>query len=125
MFDKGRVLLIKRRNAPAINKWAVPGGKVRAGETLQQALHREIIEETGLKIKVGEIVYVFDVIERDDHNHIIFHYVIIDFLCELTGGKLTPGDDALDVRWFSSEEIVQADVNEKTKLLLKEKYNFG
>jgi len=124
IFYQDRVLLVKRSNHPAKGMWAVPGGKIRAGETMQHALVREIKEETGLDITVGNIVYVFDVITRDEKDKLSFHYVIIDFLCEMKGGKLQAGDDAREVRWVSAAELNTLPVNEKTLTLLKEKFNF-
>lgn len=124
LFDNDRVLLVKRSNDPAKGMWAVPGGKIQPGETMQQALVREIKEETGLVIEVGDIVYVFDVIKHNEKNKITFHYVIIDFLCDLTSGELRAGDDAQEARWISRRELNQLNVNEKTKSMLKEKFNF-
>lgn len=124
VFKDDRVLLVKRSNPPAKGMWAVPGGKIQAGETMQQALIRELKEETGLNIKVGEIIYVFDVIQRNDNARLNYHYVIIDFLCELKDGQLKAGDDALEARWISKKELKQINVNEKTKMMLKEKFNF-
>ena len=123
IFDENKILLVKRSNPPAKGKWAVPGGKVMAGENLQYALKREILEETGFNIKVGEIAHVFDVIERDD-SQIQFHYVIIDYLCEITGGTLVSGDDALEARWCTANDISTMDVSKHTVNLLKQKYNF-
>ena len=124
VFKDDCVLMVKRSKPPAKGSWAVPGGKIRPGETMQQALVREIKEETGLDIQVGDIIYVFDVIQRDEKNEITFHYVIIDFLCELKGGQLKAGDDALDVKWISRQDIKEININEKTKTMLKDKFNF-
>ena len=124
VFKDDKVLMVKRSNPPAKGMWAVPGGKINPGETMQQALIREIKEETGLDIEVREIVYVFDVIQYDDNDHISFHYVIIDFSCELQGGKLKAGDDALEVRWVSKKDLNQMNINEKTKTMLLEEFNF-
>ena len=124
IFKDESVLMVKRSNHPAKGMWAMPGGKIHPGETMRQALIREIKEETGLDIEVGEIVYVFDVIERDDTDGISFHYVIIDFLCEMKGGQLKAGDDAADVRWISKMDLKESNVNEKTIMMLQEKFNF-
>ena len=74
----GEVLLVKRKNEPSKNMWTIPGGRIQAGETLSQAVEREIFEETALKIKVGEIVYTFELIEKNDDGKMKFHYIIID-----------------------------------------------
>lgn len=125
IFHDNKVLLVKRSKAPAKGQWAIPGGKVKPGEEIHQALIREIKEETGLEIKVGEVVYVFDVIEKNRTSEILFHYIIIDYLCEYIGGDLKAGDDALDARFFLADDINKIDINEKTKTLLSKKFKFG
>lgn len=124
VFNDDRVLLVKRKDPPSQNLWAIPGGKVQPGETLEESVKREILEETGIVISVGEIVHVFDMIERSSDGAVSVHYVIIDFNAEYCSGDLKPGDDALEVRWVSKEEIVNLPVNQTSRTLLKEKYNF-
>jgi len=121
IFKDENVLLVKRSNPPAKDMWAIPGGKILPGETMHEALQREIREETGLEIKPMEVVYVFDVIEYSDQKQISFHYVIIDFLCVLSGGSLKAGDDAQSVKWFSKSDLNKYPVNKKTLNLLKNK----
>ena len=124
LFYKNQILLVKRGKAPAKNMWALPGGKVLPGERLQQALIREIKEETNLDISVGELVYTFDVIEKDKNDNIVFHYVILDFECSYIAGKLNALDDAVDAVWASEKKLRKLNVNERTATLLRDKYNF-
>ena len=86
IIKNDKVLLVKRSNPPAKGKWAVHGGKILPGETMQDALRREILEETGLIITVDDVVHVFDVIEKENKK-ISFHYVIIDFTCRILSGE--------------------------------------
>ena len=80
-----------------MGQWAIPGGKVMAGETLLEACEREILEETGVRVRAtGEPVYTFELIDRDDGGGIRFHYVIIDYVADFVGGEISPGDDAAD-----------------------------
>ena len=72
VIKDGAILLVKRGQAPSSGKWAIPGGSVELGETLQQAAEREIREETGLRIRAEQPVFTFDVIERDRHLWIAF-----------------------------------------------------
>ncbi|HNZ64673.1 MAG TPA: NUDIX hydrolase [Smithella sp.] len=101
----GNVLLVKRGIEPSRGLWAIPGGTLKLGETLQECAVREILEETGVRIRVGSCVYVFDFIERDDQRKIKFHYVIVDFAADYLSGEVKGADDALDARWFSPEDL--------------------
>ena len=88
VLDGARVLLIKRGNAPLKGQWSLPGGGVEVGETLEQAVAREVLEETGLTIEVGPIVEVLDRISRDGDGRVEHHFVLVDFVCRPTGGVL-------------------------------------
>jgi 8-oxo-dGTP diphosphatase len=115
-----KVLLVKRSQPPSENLWALPGGKVHLGETLQQAAEREIFEETGITIVAGEPVYSFDTIQTDEQGKVQFHYVIVDLLAEFKGGELRAGDDASDAGWFSLADMERIPVNESTKNLMRQ-----
>jgi ADP-ribose pyrophosphatase len=125
VFRDGAVLLVERRNPPCANQWAIPGGKVRLGETLQQAAERELLEETGIRIKAGEPVYAFDLIERDAADNVQWHYAIIDLQAEYLGGEVHAGDDAAAAAWFRPEQLARINVNATTRKLLKTHFNFG
>ena len=98
VFKDGAVLLVKRGKAPACGMWAIPGGSVRLGETLQEAAEREILEETGIVIRAGEPIFVFDTIQRDEQAQIQFHYVIVDLAAEYIRGSPRAADDAADAQ---------------------------
>ena len=116
--SESKVLLVKRRDAPGRGLWAIPGGSVELGETLQQAAEREIKEETGLTIRARDSIYTFDVIERDEGGQIQFHYVIIDLIADYVSGDLRADDDACDARWVSREELEHLPVSQSTRDLL-------
>jgi len=101
----GKVLLVKRGIEPSKGLWAIPGGTLKLGETLQECAAREILEETGITIKVGDCVYVFDFIEHDNKRKIKFHFVIVDFAADYVSGKPQGADDALEARWLSPAEL--------------------
>jgi ADP-ribose pyrophosphatase len=96
---------------------------VELGETLQAAAEREVLEETGLHVRAGEIVYTFEAIQRDEAGRVKYHYVIIDMLAEWLDPtqRFRAADDVRDVGWFTWAELHQADlpVSETTRLLLK------
>ncbi len=125
VFRDGRVLLVRRGRPPSEDLWAIPGGKVRLGETLQAAAEREIREETGLAIRALEPVYTFDHLEQDESGRIRFHYVIVDLRAEYIGGQIRPGDDAREARWVSADEIANLTVSTRTRDLLRGQFRFG
>jgi ADP-ribose pyrophosphatase len=125
VFHQNRVLLIKRGQAPNKNQWAIPGGRIQLGETLQQAAEREILEETGIRIKAGKPVFSFDLIQHDDEQQCQWHYVVVDLDAEYLSGDPVAGDDAVEARWVSADELTELPVNETTLQLLKNHYQFA
>ena len=125
VFKDDRVLLVRRGQAPAEDLWAIPGGSVEIGETLQEAAEREILEETGIQIRALKPIYTFDVIERDAAGKVRFHYVIVDLAADYVLGEPSPGDDALEARWVSAREINSLEVSAATLKLLKTRFGFG
>ena len=119
VISNDRVLLVKRTKDPHRGEWAIPGGSVKLGETLQEAAEREMREETGVLIKAGDPVHIFDLIERDDRDRIRFHYVIVDLVTEFLSGVPKPSDDAADARWFDSKQLQEVMCTESTSTLLK------
>jgi 8-oxo-dGTP diphosphatase len=125
VFKDNAVLLVRRGKPPAKGMWAIPGGSVRLGETLQTAAEREVLEETGIIVQAGRPVYVFDVIEHDEDGGVKFHYVIVDLVAEYVDGEPCPGDDATDARWVREVDLAHLDVNPATRRLLAETFDFG
>ena len=103
VVHEGRVLLVKRGTEPARGRWSIPGGLIELGESLSQAVVREVEEETGLTVAVVELVEILDRIYRED-NRVRYHYVIADYLCRVTGGSLRAASDADEVRWVERAE---------------------
>jgi 8-oxo-dGTP diphosphatase len=103
--DGGRVLLAKRAHEPLKGEWSLPGGGVELGESLETAVAREVLEETGLVVDVGPVVEVFDRVEWSGDGRVAYHFVIIDYLCRAVDGTLTFGSDADDVSWVSLEQL--------------------
>lgn len=110
-----RVLLVCRGKPPHFGQWAIPGGRVRWGETLRAAAEREILEETGVRIRAGETIYQFEHIERDAEGKVRYHFVVIDLLGEYLDGVPQAASDALDARWVAFRELDAMPVNPTTR----------
>ncbi len=115
--DAGCVLLVKRGHAPRQGEWSLPGGRVELGESLVEATKREIREETGLNIDVGQQIEVFDRIHQRD-GRVQYHFVIADYLCTPRGGTLAASDDAEDVAWVSPGDLEAFGVNEHARRVI-------
>src|ERR1043165_2483529 len=105
IIKQGRVLLIKRGKPPLFGEWSIPGGMLEVGETLRQGAEREALEETGFTVCATELLGVFERIVPDADERTCYHYVLIDFLCQIISGKLCAGHDACDAKWFTPEEV--------------------
>lgn len=103
--DEGRVLLIRRRNPPQAGKWTIPGGKVEPGESTEAAVIREMLEETGLRAEVGELLWTVDIPGPDD---VVFE--VHDFAARIVSGTLCAGDDAADAGWFTARDLTELPV---------------
>ena len=109
-----RVLLIRRGKPPLLDRWVIPGGTVELGETLQEALVREMEEETSLRVEPLELLTVFDRVERDDEG-VRYHFVIVDYLCRWLSGEARAGSDAREIAWVAPAELASYDPPPKVR----------
>ena len=105
VWHDDRVLLIRRNKPPRQGHWSLPGGAQQLGETVAEAARREVREEAGLEVELGEIIATIDSIEHDRDRRVRYHYTLIDFVAEAASPVLRPGSDAADARWFEVAEI--------------------
>ncbi len=108
IFDEAnRVLLIRRAKEPSKGRWSIPGGLVELGETVLDAVRREVLEETGISVAPQAIVEVVDRIYTASEVHEIrvrYHYVVIDYWCRVIEGQASAGSDAADLCWATAYE---------------------
>lgn len=113
ILDEDRVLLVQRGQEPLRGAWSLPGGAVEVGETLDAALAREVLEETGLSVEVGPVVDVLDRVQFDADGRVEYHYVIIDYVCRPFAGVAGHGSDAQAVRWVPVADLARLGVSEQ------------
>jgi 8-oxo-dGTP diphosphatase len=115
----GSIILVKRGHAPSLGEWSIPGGLLEVGESLRQGAEREALEETGLVVRAMELLGVFERLVPDDQKRMRFHYVLVDFLCEVVSGELQPSGDAAAARWFSPCEVDGLPLPEDTAAVIR------
>ncbi len=118
VFNGERVLLAQRGKDPNKGRWTLPGGAIELGETVQQAVEREVREECGVCVKAGPVVEVLNIIERDEAGAVRFHYVLIDLLCQYVDGETAAGDDVADARWVHPGEFDALNVPPRARAII-------
>ena len=114
-----KILLVKRGYPPGKGKWSIPGGVPEVGESLKDAVLRELYEETGIEGRVKGVVFVGEYIERDENGRVRYHYVLVDFLVEPVGGRLRASTDAVDVGFFELSEALKLELTSSTRKLVE------
>src|SRR3974377_1492479 len=112
LMEEGRTLLIKRGSEPLLGQWSIPGGTLELGESLQEGVAREMLEETGLEVPWLDMIEVFDRIYLEPEEKIVngkprpkYHYVIVDYLCERLNGTAKAGSDVTDIAFSAEDEL--------------------
>lgn len=129
IVDRGRTVLIRRGTEPLRGEWSIPGGTIEIGETLEDAVRRELREETGLEVCVLELIELFDRIYTEngasssqDKKKPRYHYVIADYLCQLIGGEPRAGSDVTDLAFAREDELAKFRLTEKATSVLKKAF---
>ena len=113
------ILLIERGNPPRRGGWSIPGGVVELGETLRETARREVREECGIEIEVGDVVDALDIIVRDDAHRVQYHYALVDFAATYVSGDLRASTDALDARWVPLGELSKFPLPDPTRAVIR------
>ncbi len=119
IWDGDRVVLVERGNEPLKGIWSVPGGLVEVGESLKEAIRREVREETNLDVEPLSVVEIFERIMRDDAGRPEYHYVLVDFLCRVLGGKLEAATDVSRARWVPRTDLHSYRITEGTLAVIE------
>jgi 8-oxo-dGTP diphosphatase len=129
IIDRGRVVLIRRGSEPLLGEWSIPGGTLEVGETLEEGVARELLEETGIEVRVLELIEVFDRIYPEngptgaiEKKKPRFHYVIADYLCECIGGQPQAGSDVTDLAFAREDELAKFQLTETATRILKKAF---
>lgn len=123
MLRRGRVLLVERGRKPLKGYWSLPGGVLETGETAEEGVRREVFEETGLEVRPVSLVTVFERILRDEKGAPEYHYVLLDYLCRVTGGMLEAADDVIRVEWVTREALKDYRITEGTLPVIERAFN--
>jgi ADP-ribose pyrophosphatase len=113
------VLLVKRNNPPNRGRWALPGGLVELGETCEAAAVREVLEETGLKVRIEKLLDVQSDLHRDAGGRLEFHYVLVDYLAAPVGGRLKINAESSASGWFSREQVRSLNMSDGTRAVVE------
>ncbi len=123
IFRGDSVLLAQRGREPSYGKWSIPGGLVELGESLHDAIRREVREEVGLDVEVGDLVAALDRVIYDKTRKIEYHYVLLDFVCEPEDGTLHPSSDVLDCAYVPLDALGGYLMTEGTEKVIRRAFS--
>ncbi len=119
LIRDGRILMIKRANEPNKGKWSIPGGRIELGETVYEAVQREVLEECNIEIGNMRLLNVGDNIIRDAESKVKYHYVLIDFLAEYKAGEIRVAESEVEeYRWVTAEDLPGLDIAPQLRSIL-------
>ncbi len=113
------VLLVKRNNEPNRGKWALPGGVVKVGENVEDAVRREVKEEVGLEIRLEGLLDVLDDIHHDGKGRVLYHYILVSYVASPEGGKVKLNSESEEYQWFTATEVRSIFATDNTKKVVQ------
>jgi 8-oxo-dGTP diphosphatase len=129
-IQNGRALLIRRGTEPLKGEWSIPGGMLEIGETLVAGVERELLEETGLKVRVLELIEIFERISHEEIPGVAreagarpqYHFVIVDYLCEVVSGTAVAGSDVTDLAFAAEDDLPQFNLTPTATRIFKKAF---
>jgi ADP-ribose pyrophosphatase YjhB (NUDIX family) len=133
VIQDGRALLIRRGSEPLKGEWSIPGGMLEVGETLMEGAERELLEETGLTVRVTELIEVFERISHAESPDVVpsgrkgprYHFVIIDYLCEVVSGEAVAGSDVTELAFATEEELPRFKLTPAATRIIKKAFGMA
>jgi ADP-ribose pyrophosphatase YjhB (NUDIX family) len=122
IFRRDRVLLVERGKSPLKGYWSLPGGAVETGERLEDALRREVLEETGLVVNPVRVATIFERIMRDVQGEPEYHFVLVDYLCRVAGGSLKAASDVSRAEWVPRTALTRYKITEGTLPVIEQAF---
>ena len=125
VIEHGRALLIRRGGEPLKGQWSIPGGTLETGETLEEGTRREMEEETGLRVRIVELIEVFERIFREPGDSSLrprYHFIILDYLCERLSGEARASSDVTDIAWVEESALAAYDLTPTATRILKKAF---
>ena len=125
VISDGRVLLVRRGSPPLQGQWSIPGGILEVGETLIEGVQRELAEETGIDVRVRTLIEVFERIDRDPSGKAQYHFVVLDYLCEVVRGVARAGSDVSEVAWAAFHELEKYSLTEIASRVIQKAFELA
>ncbi len=119
IHDGDKVLMIKRKFEPNKGRWSLPGGLVEVGETLEEAVRREVREEVGIDVSLEGVLQVVDEVITDENDRVKYHFILIDYLMSPLSKVITLNDESEEFAWFEPEQVEVLDVTKNTRLIFR------
>lgn len=119
IIDGDRIVLVERAKDPLKGWWSIPGGLIELGERVADAVRREVREETGLEVEPGGLHEIYERLIHEADGRLEYHYVLLDYVCRVTGGALAASSDASRAAWVSADQLQEYRLTEGTLAVIE------
>ena len=119
IIDGDRIVLVERAKDPLKGWWSIPGGLIELGERVADAVRREVREETGLEVEPDGLHEIYERLIHEADGKLEYHYVLLDYVCRVTGGALAASSDASRAAWVSADQLQEYRLTEGTLAVIE------